>query len=475
MSSTSFYTPTPSTLTSYFSSEGWSTDSPEPSSESWMGSSTMIPSTSMSLPSTPALPDPSLRCLGDRQMMLSVHGMSNILIGYVVPVIALFGISGNILNLTVLLAKNMRTRSNVLLACLAVADVVFLLCMIPDAMANYRFFSFNNLFRKFYLSNKIHLLHLLNWSSACAIWLILIICGERLIGIRYPLSVRKHKSLLSPPFLVTMTVILTGLLTFHHNLSYKCEWRSFCNGTQYHSMCFHVDGPSWFRSHPNPTSQMLRLYVRWSIEIQAICVVFIPVLLVFISNLLLIATMRRRARFLAVGAIGSGEMTAGQIRTENKVTLTVCAIVTCFTITQGPSAVFPVFSNLTGIPIETFVKETAVVTTMVVLGKALNFILFCLSSASFRQRLLFRTKGTLLRRKHTAARYGYRQFPMSAHIAREYDTLTTRMHSTIDSRTPLVRREGPARVHETRGRRTISITSPPNLEMTSRPHSGSVV
>ncbi|CAJ0942447.1 unnamed protein product, partial [Mesorhabditis belari] len=458
-----------STQTSLPFTESWFSSSSLDST--WMETTTLSPSVSSSVsPMAPPLPDPALKCLGERQMMLSVHGLSNVLIGYVVPVIALFGISGNILNLTVLLAKNMRTRSNVLLACLAVADVVFLLCMLPDAMANYRYFSFNNLFRKFYLTNKIHLLHLLNWSSAAAIWLILIICSERLIGIRYPLSVRKHKSLLSPPFLVSMTVLLTGLLTFHHNISYKCEWRNFCNGTQYHSMCFHVDGPAWFRNQPNPTPQWIRLYVRCSLEIQAVCVVFIPVLLVFISNLLLIATMRRRARFLAVGA-GGGEMTdQHRARTEHKVTLTVCAIVTCFTITQGPSAVIPVVSSLSGVPIEKFAKETTIVTTMVVVGKALNFILFCLSSASFRQRLLFRTKGTLLRRKRTAAR-------MALHITREYETLSTRVHSSSDPKTPLVSGTFSAFHEGTKPRRAHSMNSRVvQIEMQSSPreHSGSV-
>uniref|UniRef100_A0A8R1EF92 Uncharacterized protein n=1 Tax=Caenorhabditis japonica TaxID=281687 RepID=A0A8R1EF92_CAEJA len=44
------------------------------------------------------------------------------------------------------------------------------------------------------------------------------------------------------------------------------------------------------------------------------------------------------------------------------------------------------------------VEHFAICTILVVLGKALNFVLFCLSSASFRQRLLMQTKQGILRK-----------------------------------------------------------------------------
>lgn len=55
--------------------------------------------------------DASAHCLTDRQMMLAVNPIEKFFIGMICPVIIVFGISGNILNLTVLLAPNMRTRS----------------------------------------------------------------------------------------------------------------------------------------------------------------------------------------------------------------------------------------------------------------------------------------------------------------------------------------------------------------------------
>lgn len=114
--------------------------------------------------------DVSSHCLTERQMMLAVNSWERIFIGMIVPVLIVFGISGNILNLTVLLAPNMRTRSNILLASLAVADIVFLIFMLPHSLAHYRIFAFSYWFRRLYLGNKMHLLAVLNWASATAIW-----------------------------------------------------------------------------------------------------------------------------------------------------------------------------------------------------------------------------------------------------------------------------------------------------------------
>ncbi|KIH45775.1 hypothetical protein ANCDUO_24179, partial [Ancylostoma duodenale] len=82
-------------------------------------------------------------------------------------------------------------------------------------------------------------------------------------------------------------------------------------------------------------------------------------------------------QFITQSSIKSeSHLSGSQSRTEHKVTTTVCAIVTCFTITQQ-----------------------SVITTMVVLGKALNFVLFCLSSANFRARLLQQARRGLLKKE----------------------------------------------------------------------------
>uniref|UniRef100_A0A8R1IN46 G-protein coupled receptors family 1 profile domain-containing protein n=1 Tax=Caenorhabditis japonica TaxID=281687 RepID=A0A8R1IN46_CAEJA len=72
-------------------------------------------------------------------------------------------------------------------------------------------------------------------------------------------------------------------------------------------------------------------------------------------------------------------------KTEHRVTLTVTFIVTMFTLTNGPSALVHLVMYATH---EELYDLTMISSTLVICGKASNFILFCLGSKHFRLRLL---------------------------------------------------------------------------------------
>ncbi|VDO12912.1 unnamed protein product [Haemonchus placei] len=76
---------------------------------------------------------------------------------------------------------------------------------------------------------------------------------------------------------------------------------------------------------------------------------------------------------------------------EHRVAVTVCAVVTSFTITQAPSAVVLFWRTLwVDRQFEGEWYDLEVVTSfLVIFGKCLNFVVFCLSSDNFRQKLLF--------------------------------------------------------------------------------------
>uniref|UniRef100_A0A8R1UCL4 G protein-coupled receptor n=1 Tax=Pristionchus pacificus TaxID=54126 RepID=A0A8R1UCL4_PRIPA len=329
-------------------------------------------------------------CLSEEMMKLSHHTFESLVIGKIVPLLIIFGISGNVVNLSVLLDGNMRTRSNTLLANLAVTDIFFLLFMIPHCMAHYRWFDHSYYFRLLYISNKMHLIAMLNWASACAIWLVLAVSLERLVVIKWPLRSRDRPILMKPALLVLLIFVLTGLLTFYNHFAYFCPTKIFCNGTQPHAICIHSDSDTWIRpNQSNPNPMWFRAIIRWSPLVNAVVVVFVPILLVCISNALLILTIKKRQ----VPLLKETSEQASQQKTEQRVARTVILIVTSFTITQGPSAVLNVAAVFqpVAVPMLTFS------TFFVILGKALTFVLFCTSSSSFRQRLLHKTK--LIRRQ----------------------------------------------------------------------------
>ncbi|ETN84132.1 hypothetical protein NECAME_17230 [Necator americanus] len=94
-------------------------------------------------------------CLTETQQMMNGTPLEYNLQRYVYPAIAVFGILGNVLNLTVLLNKSMRSRANTFLATLAFADIIFLSLLFPNILANYSIFTFNYYFRYFYFHSKV--------------------------------------------------------------------------------------------------------------------------------------------------------------------------------------------------------------------------------------------------------------------------------------------------------------------------------
>uniref|UniRef100_A0A0K0G2Z5 Putative G-protein coupled receptor (inferred by orthology to a C. elegans protein) n=1 Tax=Strongyloides venezuelensis TaxID=75913 RepID=A0A0K0G2Z5_STRVS len=331
-------------------------------------------------------------CLTEEQMLLALSGVERILTGYITPILIAFGVIGNITNLTVLMTPSLRSKSNILLSALALSDCIFLLLIAPHSLANFNIFALNNTFRYLYFRSKMHLIAFANFASASAIWFVLAICLERLIGIKYPLSVRKYGTKYVY-FIVIGTVIGTFILTGYSHISYDCIIKKFCNDTQIHSICFPVQQDNWTTNLPNYHSPFIKAYVKWNTRINAALVVFLPIILVLWSNVLLIMTLRKRQKFMETS---NNNTKAGAAKTqmmlEQKVTITVCLIVTSFTVTQGPSAVVLLMSDLLNYNTKLATSIAFVPQFLVILGKSMNFLLFCLSSSNFRQRLLLLTK-----------------------------------------------------------------------------------
>ncbi|KHN82986.1 Putative G-protein coupled receptor F59B2.13 [Toxocara canis] len=145
----------------------------------------------------------------------------------------------------------------------------------------------------------------------------------------------------------------------------------------------------WPGNRTNPNPIWLQRFAYWSRHVHAMLVVFIPTLIIVVANVALLATLKQRNHLLLSLNGHSSDILTSQARIEQKITCAVCAIVTCFTITQAPSALVPTtFGYLVfGGPV--WKQNLQILTNcMVVIGKSLNFALFCLSSNTFRERLV---------------------------------------------------------------------------------------
>uniref|UniRef100_A0AC35F7P0 G-protein coupled receptors family 1 profile domain-containing protein n=1 Tax=Panagrolaimus sp. PS1159 TaxID=55785 RepID=A0AC35F7P0_9BILA len=315
-------------------------------------------------------------CLPDKILRLQGSELENFFYTVLFPPLCVIGVIGNCLNLLVLLSSENRRRNSAgqrssgLLVALAFCDILFLLLMVPHSLANFDNFGLNFTFRLYYLPLKVHLLSLANWCSAVTIWLIIAICTERLLGIRSLLRATGQWAFFTTTHLIIAIVFISGALTFYNHFSYHCV---LCNHSQIISKCFDVVQEAWPGNRTNFTPNAVRIYVRWSIILNVMLVIVLPIVTMVALNIALLFVVRKQS-FLVYNrlnadlcsvsngvnsrrrASGSIDKTAEgptiqnnlfrrsidqtmQFQAEHRVTVTVCAIVTCFTITQGPSAI----------------------------------------------------------------------------------------------------------------------------------------
>uniref|UniRef100_A0A7E4ZYG5 G_PROTEIN_RECEP_F1_2 domain-containing protein n=1 Tax=Panagrellus redivivus TaxID=6233 RepID=A0A7E4ZYG5_PANRE len=377
-------------------------------------------------------------CLSDKNSF-RVHGsqLEKTFYIFFFPPLCIIGIIGNLLNLMVLLSSESRTRrtaatqrSSGLLVALAFCDIFFLLIMVPHSMANFDFIAFNYTFRYYYLSHKQNLLAIANWCSAATVWLVIAICAERLLGIRSLLRARGQWPFFSTTRCLLGCIIFGSfVITFYNHFTHDCILKELCNHTQIIGKCFDIREETWPGNHSNNASLNRRLYVRYSVLANVFLVIAAPIVTMIALNTALLYVVRKQSfvmynrlntdvSSMSGGQYGrrrtSGEKTSEtvpayaqnvfrrsidqtlQSQAEHRVTVTVCFIVTCFTITQGPSAITQSINFFFGSQRESVLWYHANIVTgfLVIIGKTLNFILFCLSSSSFRRRL-----STILQKK----------------------------------------------------------------------------
>ncbi|CAJ0941137.1 unnamed protein product, partial [Mesorhabditis belari] len=351
-------------------------------------------------------------CATEAQLQLWRSTLENFLYTAFFPPLFALGLVGNALNLMVLCSNDIMSRANVFLACLAVCDVCFLLLMVPHSLANFDLFGHSFVFRSLYLPAKMHLIAFANWTSAVAIWLVVVVCCERVLGVRSPLHRLGDPSRMRMLIGMLCLLVMAGALTFYNHVSHHCLVRTICNGTQILSICMDVNMHTWPGNRPNSSPLALRKYVQWTRMANAIFVVVVPLLLLIILNIMLLYYVRKRSYF-AYETLGKVTQRIQrkespslpylttlfrrhsdqivQQKTEHRVAVTVCAVVTSFTLTQAPSAVVlcinSLFPGLEFRSTETWYAITSITSFLVVVGKSLNFVVFCLSSSNFRHRL----------------------------------------------------------------------------------------
>uniref|UniRef100_A0A0N5A9L9 G_PROTEIN_RECEP_F1_2 domain-containing protein n=1 Tax=Syphacia muris TaxID=451379 RepID=A0A0N5A9L9_9BILA len=312
----------------------------------------------------------------------------NSLLRYVFPVQFVLGCTGNLLILWVIECDNFKNRANDMLAAVSFADLLFMVLMLPHSLATFKYLDTSLTYRLLYLPIKQHLAALANWMSAAAIWFILAVSVERFLVIRSPLRSRKYWKKTTKYSLIISIFVITGVLTSYHHCAYDCEIFFTCNGKQLFQACYPAaeeNHPvSWMNGNIIHTSALKRHLIRISTLGNAIMIVFIPIVLVVILNVLLI----RQLHINDQTALLCSETKLH--RNKYRVTITVIAIGFCLSLTQGPSAVIVLWELIGGFTNKSakFVTIFSITNSLVVCGKMTNFLLFCVFSTHFRRKFI---------------------------------------------------------------------------------------
>uniref|UniRef100_A0A914WX32 G-protein coupled receptors family 1 profile domain-containing protein n=1 Tax=Plectus sambesii TaxID=2011161 RepID=A0A914WX32_9BILA len=294
-------------------------------------------------------------CLSEEQMRLGGTSFESWLYRYLFPPVFAVGLIGNIANLCVLLSPKMRNRANNLLSALAFVDMAFLLAMLPHSLANYTDLATNYYFRLAYLWSKLNVNWVANWLSAAAVWIVLAVCVDRNMGVKSPLYSRKDWASGRMVVLLVLICAFTGLLTSYNFFGYHCFRTYLCQNTQLYSVCYSIASESWRGNRTNPYSHGIREYVKVSIVANVLLVVAFPIFALIALNTALLRELRKQINHPLLQhkhSVSSRKRSSSTVSIDRsqelKVAITVCAIVGCFILTQGPSGVILVWHLASG-------------------------------------------------------------------------------------------------------------------------------
>ncbi|GMR61104.1 hypothetical protein PMAYCL1PPCAC_31299 [Pristionchus mayeri] len=285
---------------------------------------------------------------------------------YVLLIQILFGSSGNVLNLIVLLSRKMRSRTNLLFALMASADLAFLL--VNSIHVLYA----NNILQKgaWFRNAQPFMTGFVNWCSAISIWCMLYATIERVQVLRNPFRAVSKRQI-SCRFVSTLLGICSCslLLTSFHFVP-KDNIRQLPKLAQ--------DGIGW---------------------LNALFIIFLPCIISICLNMLLIHALKRQK--FAANKLAGDDHSANrnlintQSKNERKVTFMVVVILSSFIIFNFPGAVWFVakMHNVhLGMNINRVNLIQTITNSLAITGKMLNFVLFCSSSSHFRAMLLSRCR-----------------------------------------------------------------------------------
>ena len=297
----------------------------------------------------------------------------------VMPVLCLFGIGGNVLNILVLTRRRMQASMDCSmekaaylgLIALAVSDMLYCISALPEAFKVKERIAFQG--RTFWMFYELYGKYFQNAFSSASTWLTLIMAASRYAAICHPLHAREFIRASGTIVGIVVTFIFWAAMDIPYMWTYEVSEIS-CSGHPHDRIYYMLDTGAL---NTNPKLKYTFTYL-W-----AFLGFFIPVALLAYCNVHLIRALRESYRMRKEYRVHTRTQQPG-----TKITPTLIAIVVMFIILVTPSEII----QFTFFCVKS--SHTDAVTTLMVifnamhtLNFAINFVLYCVVNVHFRSTL----------------------------------------------------------------------------------------
>ena len=308
-----------------------------------------------------------------KQPSFSLYLTRLVVQNYLVPVVVLGGMVGNVFNIMVLLNPKMRTSTNIYLLSLAVCDSMYLIFCLTLAFLHCSNKQLPEAALRYILNARVSS----DLFGNTSVWLTVCFTLERFIAVRLPLrgkrwcTVKKAKvavlvtfifSLVNtfPEFFETEVVTVTGNFTTY----FRCESTSFAETYSYQF------GYYW-----------------WFVALFT----FTPLVLLSVFNSLLIKSVweanKKRQMLSQTRVTGDAQKPN---REQQRVTLMLISVVVIFLICQTPQAVLLIYrsyviANDMPYPADLIKIAGNICNLLVQINASVNFVLYSYFSRQFRR------------------------------------------------------------------------------------------
>ena len=294
------------------------------------------------------------------------------------PIVSIFGFVGNILNLIILTRKRLRSTMDRLeksahmgLIALAVSDMMFCLTVFPNGfMPKAMFFET----KEFIMYYKMFCNAFLNIFLMSSTWLTVVMATGRYLAICHPFHARGMIDLKGTRIAIITVFVLSVVFNIPYFFRYQMTY-GFCvpiySSTCY---CYAISVHSLFK---NP-------YFKTIYEIiWATIGVFIPLFILFITNICLIRTLQKSSRMRRL--YGRSQ---NSIESENRFTPTLISIIVLFFILVCPSEFLKFQTDKTKLNLSqytAYIIAKEITNFLQCVNFAINFVLYCAINVYFRQ------------------------------------------------------------------------------------------